>query len=140
MHAIVPTAAASAGTWCPGCSDRTRSGPRRQAREGRAEVGGCIVPEFRDQRMAIERRLNDASLDAATAAVDQADLPEARGGGRTHEFVHHGWNIFRRERMKVELRFNRQRDRGVVVLFHHGAHPKPRFSRRSTAWRTSSQR
>ena len=54
-----------------------------KARGGGPQVGLGGVPELLDQRMPIERLLDDAALHALAAPVDQAHLAEARfvGGG-----------------------------------------------------------
>jgi hypothetical protein len=62
-----------------------------------------IVPEFDHPGMAIERRLDDASLHAAATAVDDANLEEAGGGGRIDVVVDDGSHVAGRERVQIEL-------------------------------------
>ena len=72
-----------------------------------------IVPEFDDAGMLVEGSLDDAALYAAAAAMDQADFTEAGGGGRVDVRMHDRWNIAGRERMQIELRFDRDSNRLV---------------------------
>ena len=49
-----------------------------QARDRRSQVGFRGIPEFGDAWVPLERLLNDASLNAPAAAVNQADLTKPR--------------------------------------------------------------
>jgi hypothetical protein len=66
-----------------------------------------IVPEFDDAGMLVEGRLDDASLHAATAAVDQPDFAEAGGGRRVDVVLDNRWNVAGRKRVQIEFRFDR---------------------------------
>src|SRR5712691_3481388 len=81
--------------------------------EGGAQMCPGIVPEFDDAGMLVERSLDDAALYAAAAAMDQADFAKAGGGGRVDVRMHDRWNIAGRERMQIELRFDRDSNRLV---------------------------
>ena len=62
-----------------------------------------IVPELLDERMTLERSLDDAALNPASAAVNEPHFskPCLRGGG--HILLDDRRNIRRRERVQVEL-------------------------------------
>jgi hypothetical protein len=49
---------------------------RRESRERRAEVGSRIVPELGDERVSLERRLNEAALNTAAPPVHEAHLAQ----------------------------------------------------------------
>ncbi len=53
--------------------------------------------------MAIERRLHDAALHAASAAVDEPHFVEAGGGRGRHVLVDDRRDVARRERVKIEF-------------------------------------
>jgi hypothetical protein len=60
------------------------------------------VPEFDNERMALERVLNDAALNALSATVNQADLPEP-GVPRSLDIVaDECLDIARLERVEVD--------------------------------------
>ena len=61
--------------------------------------------------MAVERRLHDAALHAAAAAVDEAHLAQAGLGRGVDVLVDHRRDIARRERVQVELGFDRDMER-----------------------------
>ena len=65
-----------------------------------------VVPEFDYVRVAFECRLDDASLDAGAASVDQPHFQQAASCGRSHEFVDDGWDVARGERVEIELAFD----------------------------------
>lgn len=85
---------------------------------GRAEVRGGVVPEFGDARMALERGLDDAALDAAPAAVDQPHFHQTGGRGRVDVGLDDGGDLPRREGVEVQLRFDRNVHRVVVASGH----------------------
>lgn len=68
--------------------------------------------------MSGQKRLDDRSLDAPSAPVDQPHLPKPPLVGRPEIFVHHGGNVPGREGVKVERVFNGKKDR---VVRHGGA-------------------
>ena len=57
--------------------------------------------------MPLERRLHDAPLDTDAAPMNEPDLAQARGVRGVHEFLHHGRNVARRERVQIQLGFDR---------------------------------
>ena len=63
-------------------------------------LGG--VPELLHQRMALERLLDDAPLDAFAASMNEADLPEARLVRRADVLFDYGFNVAGRERVEIE--------------------------------------
>ena len=60
--------------------------------------------------MTIEDSLNDAALNAASAAVNEAHFPQSRGGGGLNVLVDDGGDIPRREGVEIELGFDRNAD------------------------------
>ncbi len=80
------------------------------SRDRRPEVRVGIVPEFEHARMAIERRLHDPALHAATAPVNEAYLAKSGGCGGVDVLRDDRPDVGRRERMEVEVIFNRQVD------------------------------
>jgi hypothetical protein len=66
-----------------------------------------IVPEFRDQRVAIERGLYDAALDAAAAPMNKTHFAQSRSGGGIDVVPDDGWDVSRREGVEIELALNR---------------------------------
>ena len=67
---------------------------------------GC-VPEFRDERVPIERLLHDAALHAAAAAVDESNLPQARGMRRVHVLFDNGLDVTGCEGVQIQRAFDR---------------------------------
>ena len=74
-----------------------------QSADRGAEMRAGVVPEFRDQRMALERRLHNAALHATAASVDQTKLAKTGVMRRADEFFDHGWNVMRRERVQIQF-------------------------------------
>jgi len=72
-----------------------------------------VVPEFRDARMPIERRLDDPALHPSTAAVHQSYFAEAGAGGGFDIFIDDRRNVARRKRVQIELVFDGDADRLV---------------------------
>ena len=66
--------------------------------------------------MTVECGLDDSTLDATAASVNQAHFGEPRIRRRIDEFLDNGWNISRRERVEVEL----ARDRNPYEVVGHG--------------------
>ena len=79
----------------------------RQARHGGAKMGFSGVPELRDQRMPLERLLHDPALDPLAASVYKADFAQARCMGRIHVLFDDRLDIPRRERVQIQVIFNR---------------------------------
>jgi hypothetical protein len=66
--------------------------------------------------MAIERRLNDPALDAASASMNQPHFRPAFFHGGIEIVADDRRNVARRERMKIELALDRNSDRLVHVF------------------------
>jgi len=64
--------------------------------------------------VAIERGLNDPALHAAPASVHQPHLPPARRRGGVDVIGDDVRNVARRERVQIELAFDRDADRLLV--------------------------
>lgn len=79
----------------------------QQSSDGRTEVGSRFVPEFGDQRMAVERTLHHRSLHALAAPVNQPHLAESCLVCGTDIFLHNVHHITRREGVQVEEVFDR---------------------------------
>jgi hypothetical protein len=82
------------------CGSRTSVA---QPGDGCSEMRLQRVPEFDNQRMLLQRVLDDATLNALAAAVDQADLTEAgfvRGGD---VFRDDGRDVTWRELVQIEV-------------------------------------
>ena len=47
-----------------------------ESRDRRAEVGSRVVPELGDERVSLERRLNEAALNTAASPVHEAHLAQ----------------------------------------------------------------
>jgi hypothetical protein len=73
-------------------------------------MGGGIVPELRDARMALERGLHDAALHAVAAAVNQPHFAQAGGNGGVDVLLHDRRNVPRRKRVQIELGLDRNPD------------------------------
>ena len=74
-----------------------------------------VVPELDDERMALESRLHDAALDAATPAVHEAYLSKPGVVRGMNVFLDDGRDVTRAECMEVELGLDRN---GVRQLGH----------------------
>jgi hypothetical protein len=92
---------------------------RREVRERRAKVRCRVVAEFDDQRMAIERSLDDAPLHAFAAPVHESNVAKAGLCGRIDVLAHDGRDVSRRERVEIELAFDWNPDR----IVSHGQRP-----------------
>ena len=79
-----------------------------EARDRGAEVRRRVVPELDDERMVLEGRLDDAALDAAAAAVDEAHLAQAGVVRGVEVIAHDRGDIFRTKRVQVDLGLDRQ--------------------------------
>ena len=67
---------------------------------------GGVVPEFCDQRVLLQGRLDDRALGAAAASVNQPKLPQAGVVRGAYVLVHDGRDVAWREGMEIELRFD----------------------------------
>ena len=70
-----------------------------------AQVRFRCVPEFLDERMAFERLLHDAALDAFSAAVNQSDFTESGGMCGIDVVLDNRPDVARRKRMQIERVF-----------------------------------
>ena len=92
-------------------------------------MGAGVVPELGDEGMTLERLLDDAALDAAAAAVNEAQRAQtARVRGRD-VLLDHRRDILRRERVQIELRLDGKLE-GIVG---HGVRRR-RDARRRPSW------
>jgi hypothetical protein len=73
-----------------------------KSRHRGSEVRFGGVPELLDQRMALERLLDDATLNAFAAPMDEADFPEARLVGGVHVLFDDRRDVARREGVEIE--------------------------------------
>ena len=77
--------------------DRRGASIRTKARGRGAQVGLGGIPEFLDQRVALQRLLDDAALDALAAPVNETDLAEPRLVGGADVLFDHRLDVARRE-------------------------------------------
>jgi len=80
-------------------------------RDRRSEVRLGGIPEFDDERMAFERLLDDAALDTAAAAVNEANLAKAAFPGRGDVFLDDRFDVARIEGVEIENPLNRNSHR-----------------------------
>ena len=66
-----------------------------------------VVPKRRDEGMTLEDGLHDAPLNASPAAMNEPQLAQACVVGGAHVLVDDRRDIARRERVEIELRFDR---------------------------------
>jgi hypothetical protein len=78
----------------------------RQSGHRGTEVRFRRVPELHDQRMVLERLLDDAALNAFAASMNQPNSAKARFVRSRHVLDDHRRHIAWRERMKVERIFD----------------------------------
>ena len=64
------------------------------------------VPEFHDERMLLERVLDDAALHAFTASVNQAHFAQTRLMRGADVLLDDRRNITRRERVEIDRAFD----------------------------------
>ena len=81
-----------------------------------SQVGRRIVPECDDPRVTIQRRLDDAALDTAATPMHETYFLKAGKRGGFDVFGDNRWDVFGRERVEIELAFDRNAD-GIV---NHG--------------------
>ena len=67
-------------------------------------MGSRVIPERRDEVVALEDGLDDAALNASTTAVDEADLGQAPVACRPQILVDDRRDVPRGERVKIEFR------------------------------------
>ena len=95
-----------AGT--PGGS-RSKAGLKTvdQPRHCRAEMRVGGVPELGDERVPLERLLDDSALDAFAAAVNESNLPSACVVRRAHVLLDDRLDVAGREGVQIEVIFDR---------------------------------
>ena len=81
-----------------------------ESRDRRAEVGSRIVPELGDERVSLERRLNDAALNTAAPPVHEAHLAQPGLGSGVYVVCDDASDIAWRERVQVEFGFDGDAD------------------------------
>ena len=74
-----------------------------------------VVPELSDERVAIERRLHDAPLDAAAPAVHETHFPKTSVVRGADVFLDNDRDVTRAERVEVELGLDRDGVRQVFL-------------------------
>ncbi len=72
------------------------------------------IPELLDERMPLERLLDDAPLNAFAAPVDQPYLAEPGCVGGGDVLLDHGRNVGGKKRMEVEGSLDRDTVGGIV--------------------------
>ena len=77
-----------------------------EPRDGCSQVCFGGIPEFGDERMPLERLLNDASLNALAAAVNQPDLTKTSFMCRRDVLLDDRCDVAWRERVQVEMVFD----------------------------------
>ena len=65
-------------------------------------MGFGSIPELDDQRMPLERLLDDAALNAFAATMNQADLTQASLVSGCDVLLDHGCDVTRGERVQVQ--------------------------------------
>jgi hypothetical protein len=65
------------------------------------------IPEFNDQRMLIERALDDSTLNTFAAAVDEANFSETGFVRRVDVFLDDRLDVARSKGVKVQAIFDR---------------------------------
>ena len=78
-----------------------------KSRDRGAVVGLRRVPEGFDQRVALERLLNDTALNPLAAAMNEANFVESGFVRGIHVLFDDGPDVSRREGMKIERAFDR---------------------------------
>ena len=67
-----------------------------------------VVPELGDQRMAIERDLDETALHAVAPSVDDPEVAQPGGVRRADVFVDDRGDVAGSERVKIEFRLDRE--------------------------------
>lgn len=80
-----------------------------------AQMGRGVVKNFQHQRVAVEGLLDDASLHAPAAAMDETDLGEPGGVRLVDVLFDHGWNVPRRKGVEVEAALDRDAERVLIL-------------------------
>jgi hypothetical protein len=90
---------------------------RPQSADGRAQVGSRVVPERRDEVVALEDGVDNAALDASAPPVDESDFRQAALVCRSQILVDDRRDVPWGERVKIEFRV----DGNDVRIGGHGA-------------------
>ena len=94
-----------------------------QSRDGGSQVGFRGIPELGDEWMPLERLLHDASLNAFAAAVNQPDLTQSGVVCRGDVLLDDRRHVARRERVQVEVVFDRDAVGHRATLFFRLTRP-----------------
>jgi hypothetical protein len=87
-----------------------------ESRDRRAEVGSRVVPELGDERVSLERRLNEAALNTAASPVHETHLAPPSPGSSVYVVCDDASDIPRGEGVQVYLGF----DGDAYGRFGHG--------------------
>ncbi len=78
-----------------------------------------VVKKLQHERMTFQGLLNDAALHPFPTAVDEPHLMDAGGMGLVQILFDDRWDVARREGVKIEVFFNRNPKR-VLILHAQG--------------------
>ena len=81
----------------------------------RAEVRVGVIPERRNTRVALERRLCDAALNAATTTVHHSNADQSCARRFCDVFLDDRCHVLWSEAVEIELRTNREDHTPVIV-------------------------
>lgn len=84
------------------------------------QMGGRIVPKLQHERVPLERLLHDAPLNAAAAAMDEANLRQPSLVRLVDVLFDHRRDVARCESVEVETAFDGYPDR-VLILHRYRA-------------------
>jgi len=93
------------------CAAAAIGGASRLTRADQTTVRGSqvcvrVVPELGDERMVVERVLDDAPLNAPPAPVDESELSQAGFVCGAHVLLDDRRNVTRREGVQIEFGFD----------------------------------
>lgn len=89
-----------------------------ESRDRRAEVGSRVVPELGDERVSLERRLNEAALNTAASPVHEAHLEQPGLGSGVYVVCDHASDIPWGEGVQVDFGFDGDADGGIGHVDH----------------------
>jgi hypothetical protein len=81
-----------------------------ESRDRRAEVGSRVVPELGDERVSLERRLNEAALNTAAPPVHEAHLAQPGLGSGVYVVCDDASDIPWDEGVQVDFGFDGDAD------------------------------
>ena len=87
-------------------SPSAKAGSVGQSRDRRAQMRLRRVPEFHDERVVLERVLDDATLHAFAASVNQPHLTQARFMRSADVLLDDRRDVSRRERVEIDRVFD----------------------------------